>query len=248
MNALLIGLKHIKTTLGGLAAICAGLGILAPELAKLSRGEPPDFLALKTGGAAIAAGVALLFAKDADKSNAPIPTSTPVATPRGFGALWLLVLLALCLAAFAPRLARAQDADPTAANSDPGAAIADAVANSAPDPRWSLKLGAVTLSPAVSFAPTILSLRDFSLSIGPNVGAGVDVTWRSGWGFAAHGTMRETSAGLKPLASLYAILPPLQRYKLRPGLLYQFSGGALPWRDGFAFGFAIADNFGFPAN
>lgn len=140
--------------------------------------------------------------------------------------------------------------DPTAGTVD-GAGMADAVAQSAPDPRWSITLGPVNLAPSVSFSPTVISLKDFSLSVGPNVGAGVDIVAvrgaALGYGGSLHATLRETSSGNKPLASLYAILPFLAQYKVRPGISYQFSGGAAAFKDALIFGFAISDNFGYAA-
>jgi hypothetical protein len=93
----------------------------------------------------------------------------------------------------------------------------------------------------------VLSLKDFSLSVGPNVGAGFDWVWSNGYGAATHATLRETSGGMKPLASLYGIIPFLAQYKVRPGVSYQIGGGAASFKDAFIFGFAISDNFGYAA-
>ena len=86
---------------------------------------------------------------------------------------------------------------------------------------------------------------DLTLSTGPNVGAGLDVTESRGYGGALHLTRRETVDGAKPLVSLYAIVPALSQYGLRPGVSYQFGGGATPWKDGVLLGIAGATNFGF---
>jgi hypothetical protein len=172
-----------------------------------------------------------------------------VKVARRFG---LLAPLALALLLFAaPTLAQvdeaAMDATEMSSGTDPGTVIADAVAQAAPDPRWSFKIGSVTVAASASFAPAVLSLSDLKLSIGPNVGAGADVTWTNGYGFAAHGAMRETTDGVRPLGAAFAILPFLQKYGVRPGVLYQFGGGAAPWRDGFMLAIAGASNFGFPS-
>jgi hypothetical protein len=75
VNAILTGLKHVKTTAAGIVAILTGLGMLAPEINKVANGDfaAIDFGALKAAFAAVAIGVGLIFAKDADKSNAPSP-------------------------------------------------------------------------------------------------------------------------------------------------------------------------------
>lgn len=119
LNSFITGLKHIKTTIGGIAAIAGGIGLLAPELFKLANGEAPDMVAVKTAWVAICGGVALIFAKDADKSNAPSPTAQATATPtppKGFSLFGMLpVLAALAILgawAFAPSRARADDAPP----------------------------------------------------------------------------------------------------------------------------------------
>ncbi len=190
------------------------------------------------GGILLGAGVVLKVATVIGYNRARVAVKTAAIT-AGKTALVLLALF-LAIPAFA------QDVDPTAGTVD-GAGMADAVAQSAPDPRWSFRLGGVTVSPAVSFSPTVLSLKDWSLSVGPNVGAGFDFVWKSGYGAATHATLRETSDGMRPLASLYAIVPWLQVYKLRPGVSYQIGGGAASWRDAFILGIAISDNFGFQA-
>jgi hypothetical protein len=185
------------------------------------------------------------------------PTLLPPAPPpRGYVHLRFVLALSLAVALlFGAVIAQAQDVTSEAAmdatemssGTDPGAVLADAVAQAAPDPRWSFKIGSVTVAASASFAPAVLSLSDLKLSIGPNVGAGADVTWTSGYGFAAHGAMRETADGLRPLGAAFAILPFLQKYGVRPGVLYQFGGGAAPYRDGFMLAIAGASNFGFPS-
>lgn len=136
--------------------------------------------------------------------------------------------------------------DPTTGTVD-GATVASAVAENAPDPRWSFHLGKITVSPSASFSPTVLSLKDFSISIGPNVGAGLDWVWTNGYGAATHVTLRETSVGMKPLGSLYGIFPFLAQYKIRPGVSYQIGGGSESWKDAFIVGVSLSDNFGFAA-
>jgi hypothetical protein len=209
--------------------------------------------------------VPIVLAVVAEAAQQTLDLLTPLAAQIP-GARWLPLVLAVCgvvvkvarrfgllapiVAAllFGAVAAQAQDVDPTGnAGSDPATVIATQVANEAPDLRWSVKVGPLTIAPSASFAPAVLSLRDFSVSVGPNVGAGVDVTWPSGWGFSPHATMRETTDGVRPLASLYAIVPALQRYGLRPGVSYQLGGGAAPWRDGVILGLAGASNFGFKA-
>jgi hypothetical protein len=207
--------------------------------------------------------VPLVLAVLVETAQQTLDLLTPLAAQVP-GARWLPVLLGVC--AVIVKVARrfgflaplvgallifaaptfAQDVDPTTSTVD-AAGTADAVAQAAPDLRWSFKLGRLTFAPSASFAPAVLSLKDWSVSIGPNVGAGIDMTWPSGYGLAGHATLRETADGTRPLASLYGIVPFLQRYGLRPGISYQFGGGAAPWRDSLILGLAGASNFGFAA-
>lgn len=250
MKALLTGLKHLKTTLAGVAAICAGLGMLAPELTKIVNGEAPDLDQAKLAFAAIAAGAGLIFAKDADKSNAPEPTASPVSTSKGFGTLGLMLALALVAGlALAALPARAQEVDPTTSTID-AAGAADEVAQSAPDIRFSVTVWKVTFAPAVSTVPVMLSLNaikdgSFKTTLGPNIGGGLDITAPNGYGGALHLLRRDTGDGAKPLLSLAAIIPELARRGLRPVVSYQRGGGATPWEDGLSFGLAGASNFGY---
>lgn len=107
---------------------------------------------------------------------------------------------------------------------------------------WTFKIAGLTVVPSVSVTPDIFSFKDLSFSSGPNVGAGIDVLWPNGYGFSPHLAVRDTSVGAKPLASLFAVLPPIAQYGLRPGVMYQFNGGTAPWRDGFLFGVSGATN------
>jgi hypothetical protein len=168
------------------------------------------------------------------------PTSGP-----GRGAT-LLVLLA-CLAA-AP--AFAQDVDPTAANSDPGAVIADQVANGAPDFRFGTVLplpGRPVLIPAVAITPFALSLRNGAITTGLTVGGGYELLWHateaSARGVAVYANIRSTSDGPRPLVSVLGILTPY----LGAGIGYQIGGGAASFRDAAVLLVSVGTNLGLAA-
>ncbi|HEY6015911.1 MAG TPA: hypothetical protein VIU16_03915 [Gaiellaceae bacterium] len=231
-NLTILGVLYIVQALAGAALVFLD-------------GNPSTNVDLNALKADIMLGVTMIMAKGAQSTGGTVPV-TDEARARVGGFVRLRFVLGLAFAAallFGAVLARA-DVDPTAGTVD-GATVADATAQAAPDLRWSIKIGKVTLAPSASFTPAVLSLRDFKVSVGPNVGAGVDATRSDGYGLATHLAMRETTDGLKPLASLYAIVPALQRYGLRPGVSYQFGGGAAPWKDCLLFGLAGASNFGF---
>lgn len=251
MNALLTGIKHIKTTLAGVASLLTGLGLVGAALKTLIDTGEVKTEVFAAGWAAIATGVGLVFAKDADKSNSPSPTST--ATKIGVA----LLCLGLAGPAFAhsdysdvsPTIVQAyQDAAAAceAGTCDPAAALADAIAQAAPSPRGAFKVGGWTIAPAISVTPFVLSLRDASVSVGPNAGAGLDFTRTvSGYGGALHATLRATAGGMKPMASVFAIVPFLDQFGIRPGASYQFGGGALPFKDSFMLGLSVGSNLGY---
>lgn len=144
-----------------------------------------------------------------------------------------LLLAVLCLAVAAPAFAQT-DPNPvtTVIVVPPSPPLAD----------WTFKVAGLTVIPSASVTPDLFSFKDLSFSTGPNAGVGVDVLWPNGYGVSPHVGIRDTSVGTKPLASLFAVLPPISQFGIRPGILYQFNGGVAPWRDGFMFGIAGAAN------
>lgn len=134
------------------------------------------------------------FAKDGSVSNAPVPgpaKSVLVKDPRGLPSggnarLWLLVLLAAILGGvlMAPRWARAQSVDPTAANSDPGAVIADAVANSYPDRKFGgcSRSGFICAGPSgtVSLVAWDIDAKRWVTGFQPTLAYGIDF-WAQDW-------------------------------------------------------------------
>ncbi len=229
ISSFVIGFKHVKTTLAGLASIAAGIGMLAPELALLAEGKPINMLAVKAGCAMIAGGVGLIFAKDADKSNAPPPVATAVTTPRGFSVLptvfLLFALSAAMVLALAPFRARADDSPF----------------------RWSVSVplrGNPVLVPAVAITPFVLSLRDGTVTTGPTFGAGGELLWQAtrpaAYGVAAYANLRPTASGMKPLVSLLGVFTPY----LGAGFGYQF-GGIAPFRDSLTVLVSVGTNLGY---
>jgi hypothetical protein len=207
LNSLITGFKHIKTTIGGIAAIAGGIGLLAPELLKLANGEAPDMVAVKTAWVAICGGVALVFAKDADKSNAPSPTAQATSTPKGFispvllGALVLGLGLALAFVLFTPRSARA--------DSSPGGPLAVCINESC----------SFHVSPGFGFAGTFYTKNADGVQIARNVSvsgmvvlttplqfdAVLGPAWQTGtaqgWGGSAGITEKSSRANFTALAS-----------------------------------------------
>lgn len=187
------------------------------------------------------------FAKDGSVTGTPANAVTVAKDPegvRGVGGMGALLLVSsLLLPSFV--FAQTPGDSVGAGTVDPGAAIADSVAQAAPEPRGGFRVGKLMIAPSASFSPLVISLKDFSTSVGPNLGAGYDVTWPSGYGAALHATLRDTASGPRPLASVYGIIPFLQTYGIRPGVSYQIGGGASSYRDAFLVGLAGASNFGF---
>lgn len=145
------------------------------------------------------------------------------------------LMLALAIFGAVPVFAEDPPADPTAANSDPGAVLADATAQAAPDFRLGAVLaflpGKPALVPAVAITPLAISLRDGSVTTGVTVGAGYELLWNASAptarGVAVYANMRSTADGPKPLVSVLGVFTPY----VGLGLGYQIGGGATPFRD-----------------
>jgi hypothetical protein len=144
--------------------------------------------------------------KDAAVTGGTVP-ATPEATGRvragsdGIAPLLVLVSLLGAGPAFAGEPATA--ADPTAANGDPGAIIADAVANAAPDARrfgGCFRGGAICAGPSVNLSLLAYDLKRETFRAGFMPGAGYGLTlWANRWhsvGISGNAFVAFSSAGV----------------------------------------------------
>jgi hypothetical protein len=128
-------------------------------------------------------GIVLIVAGLITKTAASLGYSRSRAIVKAAAAQAPKLLLLLALFGAVP--AFAQDVDPTAANSDPGTIIADAVANAADDAQrfgGCFRGGSICLGPSVSLSLVAYDLgrEQFVAGFDPGVGYGVTV-WQNRW-------------------------------------------------------------------
>jgi hypothetical protein len=177
-------------------------------------------------------GVVLIVAGLITKTAASLGYSRSRAIVKAAAVQGTKLLLLLALFGAAPVFADDPPADPTAANSDPGTIIADAVANSYPDAQrfgGCFRGGSICLGPSVSLSLVAYDLgrEQFVAGFDPGVGYGVTV-WRNRWhslGLAANAAL-SVREGEVDAATLSAVVS-FAEY-LRMGYGYEIVGA----RDG----------------
>lgn len=228
-------LKSWETTLLG---VCGILHALATFGKAYFDGDPATIPDANAMFGEIILSVGLLRAKDANVTGGVKP-ATPEALARIVKASAIAVLLVLV-----PARAVAQMKDTT----DPGAAMADRIAQAAPDLRLSLVMplpGKPVLMPAVAITPFALSLKDGKFTSGLTIGAGYQLLWNpetpTARGIAVYGLMRSTADGARPLVSVLGVFTPY----LGVGLGYQFGGGLSSFRDAAVALISVGTNLGY---
>jgi hypothetical protein len=162
-------------------------------------GLHPDLVAVVERVAELDLGVVLIVAGLITKVAASLGYSRSRAIVKAAAAQGAKLLVLVALFGAVPVFADDPPADPTAANSDPGAIIADAVANSYPDAQrfgGCFRGGSICLAPSVSLSLVAYDVDREQFVAGFNPGIGYGITfWRTaGTAWASRPTPRSRCA------------------------------------------------------